>query len=1073
VTERAVERRVVSVLFADLVGFTSLSEQLDAEDVTLVQDAYFDAVRETVARHGGQLEKFVGDAAMAVFGAPRVRDDDAERAVRAGLALVAAVYRVGVGFGLDPGTLRVRVGVASGETVYGKASAERGPVTGDVVNTAARLQAAGEPETVTVGETTALAVAHAIELEALPPFELKGKSESVPAWRAVGVLAEQSRERALGRLRAPTLGRDGEVARLRSLVGSTARVTVVAPPGVGKTRLLDEFANAATDAACFRARLRPDVLSPFEPVAQLAGGTHSEVAALARAAGASDARAAVVAELLGSVGAAAEAQPAAEREQLFAAWLEGLDAIAAERAVVWLVEDVHWASPDLLAFLDLAGSSPRPAGRLVVASARPLLLDERPAWVESGERLDLPLLPAGETAELVRELVGEALPRELIERVAERSAGNPLFVEELLRTWAGAGILVADDAGWRLAAPAEEVGLPLTVQAIYAAQLDDLPAPARSAARRAAVAGRRFPREALAVLAVEEPEAALDTLVRRALVSGADDDMLLGPSHSYRHALLRDAGYASLARAERANLHVRLADWLAERPEESRPALAEAIGRHYTAALDALPALARDIGGREPEEIRARAANWFETAAGAALGFAAWASARDLAARALELSDDEGLDRARRLHLLGDATASAVGVDEARPFLEESLQVYRAAGADIARDGLVDAACSLARLQRAQTQFARNEQLAENLLLELGEREDAATAKLLVVRGTAIGGARDDFEGARRDAKRALALARGAGDLDVELDALQLLNAFTEGDDESAARQGWAEIESLARARGRWELVVGAIGAQATLFLLTDEPERLLSEAERAAELAEARGLVDEGAWVDYRRTEALLLAGGWDDATAVGLRAIEVAEARDSTRIAVRAWFALRPIALARGRMDLIEQAFPVFERLRGSTASPYALVTATAMDLAFADAGLLAAFVPELESRLPSFDLGYGEPSWMAALEAVVGSWVDSGQLTGTRMALDRLGTAAEGTPVSQLARASHALMWSRLLLAEGDAAAAAAQARQALETKAPWWRSQGLRALEAAGDATAEEIAEAAELERALGL
>jgi class 3 adenylate cyclase len=271
-TERAVERRVVTVLFADLVGFTSLSEELDAEDVTLVQDAYFDAVRETVARHGGQLEKFVGDAAMAVFGAPRVRDDDAERAVRAGLALVASVQRVGAGLGLAPGALRLRVGVASGETVYGEASAERGPVTGDVVNVAARLQAAGEPETVTIGEATALAVADAIELERLPPFELKGKAEPVPAWRAVGVHAERSRERALGRLRAPTLGRDDEVAHLRSLVGSTARVTVVAPPGVGKTRLLDELAAAAADAAVLRARLRPDVLSPFEPVASLRAG---------------------------------------------------------------------------------------------------------------------------------------------------------------------------------------------------------------------------------------------------------------------------------------------------------------------------------------------------------------------------------------------------------------------------------------------------------------------------------------------------------------------------------------------------------------------------------------------------------------------------------------------------------------------------------------------------------------------------------------------------------------------------------------------------------------------------------
>jgi predicted ATPase len=407
---------------------------------------------------------------------------------------------------------------------------------------------------------------------------------------------------------------------------------------------------------------------------------------------------------------------------------------------VWLVEDVHWASPDLLAFLELAGSSPRYAGRLVVASARPVLLDERPDWVESGERLDLPLLPPRETEELVREFVGEALPAELVARIAERSAGNPLFVEELLRTWAGVGILAADDEGWRLAAPAEEVELPLTVQAIYAAQLDDLPPPARAAARRAAVAGRRFPREALAVFEVEEAEAGLDTLVRRSLVSVATDDVLLGPSHSYRHALLRDAGYASLARAERSRLHVRFADWLAERPEQSRPALAEVIGRHYAAALDGAPTLARDIGGLGRDNVRASAGDWFETAARVALGFAAWASARDLAERALELSGEAGLERARRLHLLGEATANAVGVDEALPLLEESLDGYREAGIATAREGVVDAACALGRLRSSQTQFAVVEQLADGLLAELGERADAATARLLALRGSAIGG---------------------------------------------------------------------------------------------------------------------------------------------------------------------------------------------------------------------------------------------------------------------------------------------------------------------------------------------
>src|SRR5438876_2729547 len=196
---RALERKIVTVLFADLVGFTSLSEGLDPEDVSTVQDAYFAAVRETVGRYGGRLEKFIGDAAMAVFGVPVGRDDDAERAVRAGLALTSAIEQVGAGFGLAEGALRLRVGVNTGEAaVHPEAAFEEGMVTGDAVNVAARLQAAAPPGGVVIGEATALAVADVIELEPLGPLQLKGKSEGVPARRAVGVLPERSRDRAMG-----------------------------------------------------------------------------------------------------------------------------------------------------------------------------------------------------------------------------------------------------------------------------------------------------------------------------------------------------------------------------------------------------------------------------------------------------------------------------------------------------------------------------------------------------------------------------------------------------------------------------------------------------------------------------------------------------------------------------------------------------------------------------------------------------------------------------------------------------------------------------------------------------------
>jgi class 3 adenylate cyclase len=558
VDERAIERRVVTVLFADLVGFTTLSERLDAEDIALVQDAYFAAARETVARHGGVLEKFIGDAVMAVFGVPRARDDDAEQAVRAGLALIAAVERLNATLDLDPETLRLRVGINTGEAVVGEASADRGPVTGDTVNVAARLQSAAEPGRLVAGEVTALAIAEVAGLEALPPLKLKGKTEPFRAFQVTMLHDERSRERALGLMRAPTVGRDREVEQLTALVGRTTRLTIVAPPGVGKSRVLRELATSAVAAGAvvLTARLRPDLLSPFEPVAQLleAGGGR---AVLLEALGDSP-RAAVVAELLTAVGKP-RVGAAVDQDQLFAAWLEGLDALVGDAPAVWLVEDVHWASRDLLAFLERAGTETRAAGRAVVSTARPVLLDHEADWVTAGDVVHLEPIRGADARELVHALVGEALPDALVEAVADHSGGNALFIEELLRMWASAGVLAHVGDRWVLARPAEEVPLPPTVQAIYAGQLDDLPERARTAVRRAAVAGRRFAVAALPVLEVDGPDDALDVLSRRGLVAGPTRDRSLGPSYVYRHALLRDAGYASLARAERAKLHLRLA----------------------------------------------------------------------------------------------------------------------------------------------------------------------------------------------------------------------------------------------------------------------------------------------------------------------------------------------------------------------------------------------------------------------------------------------------------------------------------------------------------------------------------
>ena len=305
------------------------------------------------------------------------------------------------------------------------------------------------------------------------------------------------------------LGRSAELQRLTDALAaaagsrSAARLVIVAPPGVGKSRLLAEFAASVGSAAVLRARVRPQATAPYETVAQLFGGD-ADLARALRDVGVSEyVPPSSAPRWRGSsirtppLGAGSDL--AAERDARFDAWITALDALAGGSSA-WLIEDVHWAGGDLLAFLDAAGRATTPHGRLVVATARPSLLETAAAWCDGGERLDLAPLPAADARQLVHALLGVALPEELVVAVAERSDGTPLFIEELLRTWASVGTLVRDGDAWRLAAHPDEVALPPTVQAIYAAQLDDLPPDARLVARRGAVAGRRLPIAALAAL---------------------------------------------------------------------------------------------------------------------------------------------------------------------------------------------------------------------------------------------------------------------------------------------------------------------------------------------------------------------------------------------------------------------------------------------------------------------------------------------------------------------------------------------------------------------------------------------
>ena len=909
--EGGAERRIVTVLFADLVGFTSLSEALDPEDVALVQRAYFDGVRETIGRYGGVLEKFVGDAVMAVFGAPRARDDDAERAVRAGLALAASVEQLAGRLELE-GDLALRVGVNSGEVVQ----AERGRedealVTGDAVNVAARLQALADPGRVLVGETTALAVAEAVELEEHGPVELKGKREPVRVWRVAGVRAERSRDEAMGMLRAPLLGRDAELAELSALVETRrARARARRPSSrrrASARRGSSRELAARSAAPVWTARLRPDALAPYDAVRQLLDGALGDTGArrvwrsvCARAALRSTCRGRRRRRLDGAsrrVGGRRRRAGPRPRGAV-RSWIEALDASAPPEAA---------PSGSSRTCTGRAPTCSRSSISPAVTDGRRLVLADGPALaarvragvgLQARSVLQLAPLPAASTAELVRALVGNALADALTERIAEVSDGNPLFVEELLRSWVSAGTLVPADGGWRLTRPVEEVSLPQTVQAVYGAQLDDLPPAARAVARRGSVPGRTFPVDALEELGAGGPQDGVSTLERRALVAGPATDGVLGPSYSFRHALLRDAGYASLSRAERAALHARYAGWLEAVAGERAGEVAELVGRHLERSAASAPALQRElVPGLDRAEARRRAAGWFERAAEAALDVAAHEAARALLHRSLELTPAaEAVEEARRRARLGEVTAQNADMDEGALELERALGAYRdllAAGEDV-RDGYARVAAVLGWVRNQQVRFDLAAELAEDGLALLGERDDAPSARLLVLRAVALNHGTDDVERPLADAERGLAVARALGDAELELDALRALGQVR------GRLADWRELARAATARGRWGLAADAHRTQAAIVIESD-PEEAAAALDRAEDLCRARGLTESLAWTEYTRAELGQLYGDWDGAIAAGRRAIELGVANAYHRVTLRTWSCLLPIAAAR----------------------------------------------------------------------------------------------------------------------------------------------------------------------------
>jgi class 3 adenylate cyclase len=657
------ERRVVTVLFADLAGSTALAERIDPEELRVLQGELFTLVNAEVERFGGLSEKFVGDAVLAVFGVPLAHDDDAERAVRAALAVRDRFPRLardvlrrhGVEIGL-------RIGVNTGEVVAGRDAAARGElmVTGDAVNVGARLQQRAEPGQVLVGERTHAATRRAIDYASAGPAPAKGKREPVFAWEALAVVAPPGTRGAEG-LSAPMIGRDEEVVVLDALARRVERerapqlVTAYGQAGVGKTRLLTEFVAALDTARVLHGRCLPygegitywplgeaakgyagilDSDPADETLAKLAAAVSADVPAE---------RAGAIVEALGWT--IALGLPDDEDRDLRAplrdAWGRFLTDLGRGGLTVLVVEDVHWASEPLLELLEHVTEHLADTAVLTICTARHEFLEVRPAWgsgLRDSTSIRLSSLPDDESVRLVDALLGaDGLPRELTERIVHRAEGNPFHVEEILQMLIDRGAIAREDGGWTARAEVGDVDLPDSVHGVIAARVDLLDLPSRDALRRCSPMGRVFWPAAVGVM--DEPIA---TLARRGLVTEHSSSTIEGMREfSFKHALTQDVVYASLPRTERRELHRRVGDWIEEMAHGREAEVAELAAYHYDQALE--------YGDTSPE-TRARCLRLLLAAGGAALSRTAGESARRLFERAVDLAADP---HARTRALLG------------------------------------------------------------------------------------------------------------------------------------------------------------------------------------------------------------------------------------------------------------------------------------------------------------------------------------------------------------------------------------------------------------------------------------
>jgi len=863
--ERNAERRVVSVLFTDLVGFTTLAEDRDPEAVRELLSRYFERATGIITLHGGTVEKFIGDAVMAVWGTPVAHEDDAERAVRAGLELVDAVH------GLSP-DLQARAGVLTGEAAVTLNAQNQGMVAGDLVNTAARLQGVAEPGTVLVGDSTMRAAERSIVFEPLGDHSLKGKTSPVPAFRALRVVAQRGGQGRADALEPPFVGRDEELRQLKEVLHAVGRerrtrlVSITGPGGIGKSRLvweLEKYVDGVAEDVYWHRGRSPSYGEGVtfwalgEMVRRRAQLTEDADAATTR-----ERIAATVEEyipdasererigpaLLALIGV--EDGPAGGRDELFPAWRTFIERIAERGTAVLVFEDLQWADTGLLDFIDHVLDWSRGLPIMVVTLARPELFDRRPDWAANRRHLTaLALDPLTDAA--VRDMLNglvPGLPEDALAAIVGRAEGIPLYAVETVRG------LLADGRIQRVGDVYEPVGdlstitVPDSLRSLIASRLDALEPADRSLVQDAAVLGQVFTADALAATSgtdVADLEPRLRDFVRRELL-----DMERDPSspergqYKFVQSLIREVAYGTLARRDRRSRHLAVArhyeavgdeelvgalasHYLAAHQASEPGEEADAVAAQARIALGAAAARAADLGSHEQAvayleqalavtSAPADRAPLLDRAArsGAA---ATLASAERYASEAIDAYRDTGDAgaAARASARLGRVLMDAGQVGRARGILEAAVPEAEASGDEAA---LAQVLANLARAHMREGDGEKAVQAAERAL-PIAERLNLED---VVVEAWVNKGSGLNILGRRRESivlqEAALELVQRLGDRSTEMRIRNNLASAVTDDDPLRAIEIYVEGADLARSvgdRSMYNWLTGTGGATA------------------------------------------------------------------------------------------------------------------------------------------------------------------------------------------------------------------------------------------------------------------